>query len=96
MHAELTVRGVPAEHAQIAARLWDVAPDGASQRLVARATYRPSNGTNRWWFHPAAWRFARDHAAVLELVGTDAPYARPSNGAFEVEIRSLRATFPIR
>ncbi|MEX2458716.1 MAG: CocE/NonD family hydrolase [Actinomycetota bacterium] len=94
--ADLTVTGVPAEHAQIAARLWDVAPGGASQRLVARGTYRPSDGPNAWWLHPAAWRFAKDHAAILELVGADAPYARPSNGAFTIEVHTLRVTLPAR
>ena len=96
LRAELTVTGVPAEHAQLVARLWDVAPGGGSQRLVARGTYRPSDGPNSWWLHPAAWRFAKDHAAVLELVGADAPYARPSNGVFLIEVHSLRATLPAR
>jgi dienelactone hydrolase len=94
--AKLTVQGVPAEHAQIVARLWDVAPGGGSQRLVARGTYRPSNGPNAWWLHPAAWRFAKDHAAVLELVGADAPYARPSNAAFMIEVHTLQVNLPAR
>ena len=41
---ERRARGRAARRAatrQIAARLWDVAPDGASQRLVARGLYRP-------------------------------------------------------
>ena len=95
VRANLTVDGVAPENAQLATRLWDVAPDG-SQILVARGTYRPSDGANAWWLHPAAWRFARDHAAVLELVGADAPYARPSNGVFTVEVRGLRVSLPTR
>ena len=96
IEADLTVQGAPAEHAQIVARLWDVAPGGGSQRLVARGTYRPSDGPNAWWLHPAAWRFAKDHAAVLELVGADAPYARPSNAAFMIEVHTLQVTLPAR
>ncbi len=94
--ADLTVTGVPAEHAQLVARLWDVAPGGGSQRLVARGTYRPANGPNAWWLHPGAWRFAKGNSAVLELVGADAPYARPSNGWFRIEVSSLQVRLPAR
>ena len=83
--------GVP----QIAARLWDVAP-GGEQRLVARGSYRPRRGRNVWQLHPGAWRFARDHSAELELLGRDPPFARPSNGSFEIEVRRLRVTLPVR
>jgi hypothetical protein len=38
----------------------------------------------------------RGHAAVLELLGNDPPYGRPSNDAFEVEIRRLAVTLPTR
>jgi dienelactone hydrolase len=93
LRADLVVSGAAPENAQLDARLWDVAPDGGSQRLVARGTYRPGGGDS-WQLHPGAWRFGRDHAAVLELVGSDAPYARPSNGVFEVEVRNLQANLP--
>jgi hypothetical protein len=56
----------------------------------------PSDGKNQWWLHPGAWRFAPDHAAELELVGSDAPYARPSNGSFQIEVQNLRASLPAR
>jgi hypothetical protein len=96
IRAHLTVSGTPPADAQIAARLWDVAPDGSSQRLVARGLYRPSDGRNAWQLHPAAWRFRPGHTPVLELLGSDAPYARPSNDPFEVEVRDLRLTLPVR
>ncbi len=83
--------GIP----QLIGRLWDVAPDGA-QQLVARGLYRPAEGPNRWELHPNGWRFKRDHAAELELLGQEAPYARPSNGAFEVDVERLRITLPLR
>jgi hypothetical protein len=85
------VPGIP----QLDARLWDVAPDG-TQQLVARGLYRPSEGRNRWELHPNGWRFRRDHMAELELLGQDPPYARPSNGSFEVDVKRLRVTLPVR
>ena len=59
LNARLKISGVGPGVAQIAGRLWDVAPDGNSQRLVARGLYRPSDGRNVWQLHPAAWRFDR-------------------------------------
>jgi len=94
--AELEISGVGPGVAQIASRLWDVAPDGETQRLVARGTYRPHDGANVWQLHPGSWRFQRGHTAKLELLGNDAPYARPSNGVFGVEIRDLRTSLPKR
>jgi hypothetical protein len=95
LRARLGVSGAPPSEAQVAGRLWDVAPDG-TQNLVARGLYRPRDGRNRWWLHPAAWRFERGHEAVLELLGRDAPYARPSNSQFEIDVRKLRVTLPTR
>ena len=91
-----TVRGADPQVAQIAARLWDVAPDGSSQRLVARGSYRPEQGRNVWHLHPGAWRFRRGHAAEIELLGSDPPSSRPSNGSFEIEVRRFRARLPVR
>ncbi|MBA2763405.1 MAG: hypothetical protein H0U42_01780 [Thermoleophilaceae bacterium] len=95
LRAQLDVSGAPPTETQVAGRLWDVATDG-TQNLVARGLYRPSEGLNRWWLHPAAWRFERGHKAVLELLGNDAPYGRPSNDPFEIELRRLRVTLPVR
>ena len=96
LRGALDLGGAGAGAAQLAARLWDVAPGGATQRLVARGTYRPNQGRNTWQLHPGAWRFARGHAAELELLGNDAPYARPSNDEFEIEVRRLRVLLPVR
>jgi predicted acyl esterase len=95
LEARLAVDGSEPEIAQIAGRLWDVSPDGR-QRLVARGTYRPAQGRNGWQLHPGAWRFRRGHQAVLELLGNDAPFARPSNATFRIGIRDLRVTLPVR
>jgi dienelactone hydrolase len=93
--ARVRIHGAPAI-AQIAARLWDVAPGGGSQTLVARGLYRPStSGRVIWQLHANGWRFAPGHVPKLELLGRDAPYARPSNGRFEIEVERLRVTLPV-
>jgi hypothetical protein len=80
---------------QIAGRLWDVGPDG-NQTLIARGGYRPHDGANVWQLHPGAWRFAPGHVPKLELLGGDPPFARPSNGAFTLQVRGLRLSLPVR
>lgn len=95
LRARLHVTGAAPDVAQLDARLWDVAPDG-SQQLVARGLHRPREGADAWWLHPAAWRFAPGHQAQLELLGADAPYGRPSNSRFEIDVRNLRVTLPVR
>src|SRR5918994_2945981 len=92
--AHLTTSG---EFPQIAARLWDLAPDG-SQTLVTRAIYRPTEKrTQVFQLHPNGWRFEAGHVPKLELLGRDAPYARPSNGpGFRVDVSRLRLELPVR
>ncbi len=94
--ARLTIDGLAPSSAQLDARLWDVAPGGSSEQLVARGAYRPKAGVNHWQLHPGAWRFRRGHAAVLELLGDDPPFQRPSNGDFTVGVKGLRVTLPVR
>jgi hypothetical protein len=93
--ARLKVTGQPGV-AQVAGRLWDVAPDGSSQTLVARGVYRPSGGEEVWQLHANGWRFAAGHVAKLELLGSDAPSSRPSNGSFSVEVERLELRLPVR
>jgi hypothetical protein len=94
----LAVSGARPTDAQLAGRLWDVAPDGSSQTLVARGLYRPrGDGTlERWQLHANGWHFAPGHVAKLELLGSDAPYARPSNALFTVSVRDLGMRLPVR
>ena len=95
--AELTVSGAAPENSQIAARLWDVGPAGDTQRLVTRGLYRPGpGGRQAWQLHPAAWRFMRGHTVKLELLGNDAPYSRPSNDTYEIEVERLKLRLPVR
>lgn len=93
--ADIAVRSDPGA-AQIAGRLWDVAPNGSSQTLVARGFYRPLEGRNVWQLHPAAWRFAPGHIAKLELLGSDPPFGRRSNGSFDLDVRRLQLRLPVR
>jgi dienelactone hydrolase len=94
--AELGLTGEQ-DTAQVAARLWDVAPDGGSQTLVARGLFRPSGkGTEVFQLHPNGWRFAEGHVPRLELVGNDAPYARASNASYSVDVRRLELRLPVR
>jgi hypothetical protein len=90
--ASLRVRG---SYPELAARLWDVAPDG-QQTLIARAVYRPS-GSGRVVFqlHANAWHFAPGHIVKLQLLGRDAPYARPSNGTFTITLSHLDLRLPV-
>ena len=87
----------PAGGTQLDARLWDVAPDG-SALLLTRLLYRPRIGTQTQTFmlHPIAYRVAAGHKLVLELRGSDAPYARPSNEPFTIDVGSLHLTLPVR
>ena len=95
--ADLAIDGAPPANTQIAARLWDVARDGQTRRLVARGLYRPAaQGRATFQLHPAAWKFEAGHTIELELLGADAPYARPSNGGFETEVSRLKLRLPVR
>jgi len=94
MIANLGVSGPPGS-AQLAGRLWDVSAEGR-RTLVARGFQRPSSGRNVWQLHPGAWRFAPGHTIQLELLGSEAPFGRPSNNSFEVEIRRLQLRVPVR
>lgn len=91
---ELTgAAGVP----QLAGRLWDVGPGGGSQTLIARGFYRPSaDGRAVWQLHPNGWRFAPGHRPKLELLGSDPPFGRPSNGLFSVGVSKLALRLPVR
>ncbi len=97
IHAELAIDGADPTGSQIAGRLWDVAPDGAGQLLVARGSFRPKRqGADAWQLHPAAWRFRPGHTIKLELLGNDIPYSRASNDSFEIALTNLRARLPVR
>ena len=94
--AQLAIGERP-EDQQIAARLWDVAPDGATQTLVARGMYRPTRERSQTIeLHPAAWRFASGHVPKLELLGNDAPFGRPSSREFRIGVEGIELRLPTR
>lgn len=90
--ANLRVSGSGSE---LAARLWDVAPDN-TQTLVARSVYRvDSGGQVVFQLHPNGWRFEPGHRAKLQLLSQDAPYARPSNIQQPIRVGSLELRLPV-
>ena len=93
--AKLSVQGAAPTNTQVAARLWDVF--GGTQTLVARGTYRPSGAaSDTWELHPNGWRFAPGHVPKLELLSSDAPYARASNASFSIDVQDLQLRLPTR
>ena len=83
---------------QLDGRLWDVGPDG-QQILVSRGGYRLADDqTGRILFQLQGngYRFERGHTARLELTGRDAPFLRPSNGRFTVEVLDATLELPVR
>ena len=84
---------------QIASRLLDVDPTTNKETLVARGVYRPasSSAAKRVVFqlHPNAYRFAPGHVAKLELLPSDAPYDRVSNGQAPITVANLDLRLPV-
>lgn len=87
----------PGPQSELAARLLDVAPAG-TETLVARGLLRPGSGGSGVVFqlHPQAFRFAAGHVAKLELLPSDAPYARPSNAQAPITVSNLELRLPVR
>jgi hypothetical protein len=90
--AKFAVQGGGA--AQVDARLWDVDPDG-NEILVAKGVYRPVGaGVEVFQLHANGWHFAPGHTPRLELLGSDAPYVRASNGAASISASDLQLRLP--
>ena len=91
--ADVTVSGTWPE---LAARLWDVSPGDGRQTLVTRGVSRPfGSGRRTFQLEANGWRFAPGHAAKLELLARDAPYARASNGSFTLDVSKLDLRLPV-
>jgi predicted acyl esterase len=86
----------PGGQSELAARLLDLAPAG-TETLVARGLLRPGAGGAGTVFqlHPQAYRFAPGHVAKLELLPSDAPYARPSNAQAPITVSNLELRLPV-
>ena len=88
--------GVANADSELAARLLDVGPDG-KERLVARGLLRPRSGSDVvFQLHPQGYRFAGGHTVKLELLPSDAPYARPSNAQAPITVSNLELRIPVR
>lgn len=84
------------EDSELAARLLDVLPSG-EERLVARGLLRPgSGGPVTFQLHPQGYRFAGGDTVKLELLPSDAPYARPSNLQAPITVSGLQLQLPVR
>ncbi len=91
--ATIATQGV---NGQLDSRLWDVAPDG-NQTLISRAAYRlldNQSGRITFQLHGNGWVFGAGHVPKLELLGQDAPYLRPSSGAFQVTVTDAVIELP--
>jgi fermentation-respiration switch protein FrsA (DUF1100 family) len=86
----------PGGQSEIAARLLDVSPSN-KETLVARGLLRPGEGGKEFVFqlHPQAYRFAPGEVPKLELLPSDAPYARPSNAQAPVTVLNLELRLPV-
>jgi fermentation-respiration switch protein FrsA (DUF1100 family) len=81
---------------QIAARLWDLMPNG-QQRLISRGVYALRNdqsGRIAFQLHGNGYHFAKGHTVALQLLGRDAPYYQSSNSSFSVEVSNLSVALP--
>jgi hypothetical protein len=105
IRASLAVNG---DYPELIARLWDVAPGGATRQIVAMGAYRPSinqaSGTStsatasqsiNFELPPADYVIAPGDTLELELVGSNAPFYRASNGTFSISVTNLHATVPL-
>ena len=81
---------------QIAARLWDLTPDG-QQLLISRGVYNlesEQSGKIAFQLHGNGWRWGKGDIAELQLLGRDAPYYQAGNFPFTVKVSDLRVRLP--
>lgn len=87
-------------NSQLVARLLDVDPETDQETLVARAIYRPEltpGASLRQVFqlHPNGYEFAAGHIPKLELLPSDVPYSRKSNGQAPISVSNLELRLPV-
>jgi predicted acyl esterase len=85
------------EYGELDSMLFDVAPSG-EEILVSRGAYRlgaNQSGSVTFQLHGNGYSFAPGHTAKLVLLGSDAPYLRPSNNLlFSMSVSNLTVTLP--
>ena len=92
--ADLTVAGA---NDQVIGRLLDVDPATGNAKLIGRSIYRPTSvGTSRQVFqlHPQGYAIAAGHQVRLELLSSDAPYARAATGQQPFDVANLELRIP--
>jgi dienelactone hydrolase len=96
---------LPGDTSQVAARLVDVSPDGATKTLVERGLWRPENrGLQVFQLFANGWKVEQGHVLRLELLPRDAAgpaggflanYGRPSNDQQEATISDVDLRVPV-
>lgn len=83
---------------QVAARLLDVGPD-ETETLVARGLWRPVVGSNPvrqvFQMHADGYHFEAGHIAKIELIASDSPYGRASNGQQPITVSNVEIRLPV-
>ena len=92
-------------NSEIAARLVDLSPDGATKTLIARGVYRPwPTGVQVFQLHPNAWKVEAGHVLRLELLPKDASAPagsllvnsfRPADGQGEITVKDMDLRIPV-
>jgi hypothetical protein len=90
---------------ELVGRLWDVGADGKTRQIVETGVVRPDVDQSRnadatttgavnltFELAPNEYTVAAGHTLELELVGSTAPWFRPSNGTFSISVTGLAAT----
>ncbi|MHB8245802.1 MAG: CocE/NonD family hydrolase [Acidimicrobiales bacterium] len=93
---------VTGNYPELIGRLWDVNPRTGTRQLVEAGVFRPSVNqaagtpktavaTTRGTFElsPNLWTLPKGHQLVLELVGSNAPWFRASNGRYSMRVLQL-------
>ncbi len=81
---------------QLDAHLWDVKPNG-TEILVSRGVYRLTNdqsGTVTFQLAGNDYTFAAGDQARVEILATDSPYLRPSNGVNATFVTKATVSLP--
>lgn len=96
---------ITGQYPELIGRLWDVSKSGKTRQLVEAGDFRPAvlqspgtpkNGsattTATFELAPNLWTLRDGHSLELELVGSTAPWFRPSNGTFSIRVSHLIAS----
>ncbi len=94
-----------APDSEIAARLVDIPPGGATKTLITRGIWRPwPKGVQVFQLHANAWRVEPGHVLRLELLPKDAAGPagsflvnsfRPADGQGDVKVNSIDLRIPV-